>query len=174
MAEEFLPGVLREFRRQKDLADRAIAQLDDQQLYLALDPESNSVALLMKHLAGNLRSRWSNFLTTDGEKPDRNRDGEFESGDGDSRASLQERWEKGWSILIASVSSLAPADLERKVAIRGETFTVLQAVQRGLTHAAYHAGQIVFLSKHLAGRKWNTLSIPRGGSGPAPGNYLKG
>ena len=170
---DFLKEALREFRRQKDLADRAIAQVPDDRFFRALDPESNSVALIMKHLSGNLRSRWTDFLTSDGEKPDRHRDSEFEAGAEDTRASIQARWEKGWEILLGSVSALNEGDLGRKVSIRGESFAVLQAVQRGLTHAAYHTGQIVFLARHLAGAKWNTLSIPRGKSGQAPGNYLK-
>jgi hypothetical protein len=146
-------------------ADRALAQTDDAQFFATLDPESNSVALIVKHLAGNLRSRWTDFLTTDGEKPDRARDGEFVlDADEDSRASLLQRWEEGWHALFSTLDALTPADLERTVLIRGEPLSVFQAIERQKEHYAYHAGQIVFLAKHLAGPRWTSLSIPRGQS----------
>lgn len=161
---EVLDEALSGFRRFKKVADRALAQVSDQQFFTTLDAESNSVALIVKHLAGNLRSRWTDFLTTDGEKPDRRRDTEFVIEPGDTRASLMERWEASWQILSASLDSLTPDDLERTVTIRGEPHTVTQAINRQLTHFAYHVGQIVLLAKHFAGARWETLSIPRGKS----------
>ena len=118
----------------------------------------------MKHMAGNMRSRWTDFLTTDGEKPDRNRDSEFETEDSDTAASIRDRWEDGWSRVFAAIESLQPEDLLRTVTVRGEKHTVLQAITRQLTHYASHVGQIVFLAKHLTGDRWQTLSIPRGKS----------
>jgi hypothetical protein len=118
----------------------------------------------MKHMSGNMRSRWTDFLTTDGEKPDRNRDSEFETEDSDTAASIRERWEDGWARVFAAVEALEPADLGRTITVRGEKHAVLQAITRQLTHYASHVGQIVFLAKHLAGDRWQTLSIPRGKS----------
>lgn len=161
---EFLDDAARGFRRFKKLADRALAQVSDEQFFTTLDAESNSLAVIVKHLAGNLRSRWTDFLTTDGEKPDRRRDTEFVMEPGDTRASLMDRWEAGFQVLSASLESLGPDDLERTVAIRGEPHTVIQAVNRQLTHFAYHVGQVVVLAKHFAGARWETLSIPRGKS----------
>ena len=145
-------------------AERALAQVDDAQYFRRLDAESNSLALMVKHLAGNLRSRWTDFLTTDGEKPDRHRDGEFEDETGDTRASLTKRWDDGWATLFATLDALAPSDLGRTVTIRGEPHTVFDAIERQKEHYAYHVGQIVFLAKHLAGPAWTSLSIPRGQS----------
>lgn len=159
----FLTDTAARFRSVKELADRAVAQLTDDEYFRALDAGSNSVAVVVKHLAGNLRSRWRDFLTSDGEKPDRHRDTEFEA-DGDSRSALTRLWEEGWAILFRSIESLAPDDLDRSVLIRGEPHGVEQALSRSLSHAAYHVGQIVFLSKHLRAGEWETLSIPRGQS----------
>ncbi len=146
-------------------ADRALSQVDDAQFVATLDPESNSLALLVKHLAGNLRSRWTDFLTTDGEKPDRARDAEFVRDDaGDSRAALMQRWEEGWAALFGAIDALGPADLDRTVTIRGEPLGVFDAIERQKEHYAYHVGQIVFLAKHLVGPAWTSLSIPRGQS----------
>ena len=153
-----------QLRKLKSQAEAAIAQIDDRQLFATLDPESNSIALLMKHVAGNMRSRWTDFLTTDGEKPDRNRDSEFEIEAADTRERILGLWEDGWGRVIHAVSSLAPEDFLKTVTIRGEAHSVLEAVNRQMTHYAAHVGQIVLLAKHYAGPKWKTLSIPRGKS----------
>jgi uncharacterized damage-inducible protein DinB len=144
----------------KKLADDAMAQVDDAQFFAPLGDEENSIALVVKHMAGNLRSRWTDFLTTDGEKPDRDRDSEFEI-HGDERAPLLEAWERGWATFLGTLESLAPDDLARSVRIRGEPQTVIRAVDRGVAHACYHVGQIVLLARHFAGPGWRTLSIPR-------------
>lgn len=153
-----------EFRRLKDQADRALAQIGDEAFFAALDPDANSMAVLVKHLGSNLRSRWTDFLETDGEKPDRDRDGEFVIGPDDTRASLMARWESGWAALFATLEALGPGDLSRIIRIRAEPHTVAKALIRGLAHAAIHAGQIVMLAKHARGADWTTLSIPRGQS----------
>lgn len=160
---EYLKDALKEFRKTKDLGDRAIVQLPPEALFATLDPESNSVAIVMKHIAGNMRSRWRDFLTSDGEKPDRQRDGEFVT-DGDTKDSILAAWEAGWKLVFDTVGALKPADLSRIVVIRDEPHTVLQAINRQLTHYAYHVGQIVFLAKHLVSDRWKTLSVPRGKS----------
>jgi hypothetical protein len=160
----FLQDALGEFRKYKRFAEKAIAQVGDDEFFRRLDPESNSIALIMKHISGNLRSRWRDFLTTDGEKPDRNRDSEFEMEDADTRDGILERWEAGWKLLFDALSPLTDDDLRKTVVIRGEPHTVVQAINRQLTHYASHIGQIVFLAKHLAGERWKTLSIPRGKS----------
>lgn len=164
LGRQYLDDALREFRKYKAFGDRAVAQVEDEAWFRTLDPESNSIALVMKHMTGNMRSRWTDFLTTDGEKPDRNRDSEFETEDSDTAASIRERWENGWARVFTALEALEPADLGRTVSIRGEKHTVLQAINRQLTHYASHVGQIVFLGKHLAGDRWQTLSIPRGKS----------
>jgi hypothetical protein len=148
----------------KKLADDAMAQVDDAQFFAALGDEENGIALIVKHMAGNLRSRWTDFLTSDGEKPDRDRDAEFEVHGGDGRAALLEAWERGWTTFLGTLDSLTPEDLERTLQIRGEPHTVIRAVDRGVAHACYHVGQIVLLAKHFAGPRWRTLSIPRGQS----------
>ena len=146
-------------------AEQALAQVDDLQYFHALDPESNSLALIVKHVAGNLRSRWTDFLTTDGEKPDRARDGEFVTDPAtDTRASLERRWNDGWTTFANTLDSLQPPDLERTVTIRAEPHSVFEAIERQKRHYAYHVGQIVFLAKHLAGADWKSLSVPRGQS----------
>ncbi len=154
---------VREFQKTKQLADRAVAQLSDAQVHVRLDDESNSVAMLMQHVAGNLRSRWTDFLTTDGEKPWRNRDAEFEP-PALTRAELLTSWEHGWAVLLATLDGLSDDDLARTITIRGEGQTVLAALARQLGHYAGHAYQIVFLAKHLQGPAWTTLSIARGQS----------
>jgi hypothetical protein len=159
--QAYLDDVTSQFRKLKKLADDAIAQVSDDQLFVALDPESNSLAVIMKHMAGNLRSRFTDFLTTDGEKPDRNRDGEFETSGAPTRAATLADWEKGWRRLFDTLATLAPDDLLRDVFIRGERHSVLQALDRQMTHHAYHVGQIVFLAKHFRSHDWRTLSIPR-------------
>ena len=161
--DAYLTDAVREFRKYRKMADGALGQVPESKWFVRLDPETNSLAVLMKHMSGNMRSRWTDFLTSDGEKPDRNRDGEFEE-ETDTSASIRARWEEGWGRLFAAIEPLTPADLARTVTIRGEPHTVLQALQRQLTHYAYHVGQIVFLAKHLAGPDWRSLSIPRGRS----------
>jgi len=153
----------REFQKTRQLCDRAIAQLSDQQLHVRLDAEANSVAMLMQHMAGNMRSRWTDFLTTDGEKPWRQRDAEFEPPALD-HAALMASWQSGWQVLFETLATLTDDDLTRTITIRGEGQTVLAALTRQLAHYAGHAYQIVFLAKHLTGDQWHVLSIPRGGS----------
>jgi uncharacterized damage-inducible protein DinB len=149
------------FHTYKELAEKAIAQVNDDEFFQQIDDESNSIALIVKHLAGNLRSRWSDFLTADGEKPDRDRDGEFVTEVEDTRVSLEARWQEGWRIALVTLENLSDKDLQREVLIRREPHTVLKALNRNLTHLAYHTGQIAFLAKHLAGQRWQTLSMPR-------------
>jgi hypothetical protein len=163
-SQHYLENVVSEFRLLKKQADRAIEQLDDAQLFVTIDPESNSVAILMKHLAGNMRSRWTDFLTTDGEKPDRFRDQEFILPENATRAELLRIWEEGWRILFDALMPLGPEDVTREIIIRREPHTVIQAINRQLTHYASHVGQIVFLAKHLKSADWKTLSVPRGQS----------
>lgn len=164
IAEHYLQDVLRQLSKYKELAERAMEQVSTEQLFETLDPESNSIALIMKHMAGNMRSRWRDFLTSDGEKPDRDRDREFVTEAEDTKENLLARWEEGWEHVFAAIGSLGAEDLERIVTIRGEPHTVLEAINRQLTHYAYHVGQIVFLAKHFAGAEWKSLSIPRGRS----------
>lgn len=158
-----LTVVLDEFQKIKKLADKAIEQLSDQQLHVTIDPDANSVAVLMRHMAGNMRSRWVDFLTSDGEKPDRMRDREFED-PGQSRADLLAEWEQGWRCVFEALSPLTDADLARTVLIRGEAHSVYKAISRQVSHYAGHAYQILLLAKHLQGPNWKTLSIPRGQS----------
>ncbi len=160
----FLEDARRQGKKLKEYGDRAMAQISEKELFVRLDPEANSVALIAKHLSGNMRSRWTDFLTADGEKPDRDRDSEFEDEKKDTPESIRAGWEEGWRLFLGVLDSLKPEDLDRTVTIRGEPHTVLQAVQRQLLHYASHVGQIVFLAKHLAGPRWKSLSIPRGQS----------
>lgn len=162
--EHYLDDVRTQFRKMKELAEKALAQVSDEAFFAQLDPESNSIALIVKHVAGNARSRWTDFLAADGEKPDRGRDSEFIVEPGDTRASLLERWEAAWQALFDALAPLTAADLERTVLIRGEAHTVMQAINRQMAHYAYHLGQIVYLARHYAGSRWQTLSIPRGKS----------
>ncbi|MGH9431066.1 MAG: DUF1572 domain-containing protein [Terriglobia bacterium] len=158
-----LDAGLAEFRRYKSLGEAAMAQVADDQLTWALDPESNSIAIIVKHLAGNMRSRWTDFLTSDGETPDRNRDTEFEAPPA-SRDELMRLWESGWHSVFAALEPLKDADLARTVYIRGEAHSVAQAIMRQVAHYAHHVGQIVFLAKHFQSSGWKSLSIPRGKS----------
>ena len=151
---------IRSFRSYKRLAERAMEQVSDDEFFLQIDKESNSIAVMVKHIAGNQRSRWRDFLTSDGEKPDRHRDTEFELIE-DTRESLMAFWESGWATLFEALESLSTDDLEKTVTIRGEPHTVVEAINRQLTHYAYHIGQIVFLAKHLKASEWRTLSVPR-------------
>ncbi len=157
----YLKDLRVQFAKLKKLSEDALAQVPDEQLSVTLDAESNSLAVIVKHMAGNLRSRFTDFLTTDGEKPDRNRDGEFEIDGTPSRQSLMQLWESGWRTLFATLDSLTPDDLLRDVAIRNETMPAVTALNRALSHQASHAGQIVFLAKHLRSAEWRTLSLPR-------------
>lgn len=160
----FLREAAAEFRKVKKLADRAIEQVDDDSLGYTIDPETNCIAITMHHLAGNMLSRWTDFLTTDGEKPNRNRDREFEIGPKESRAAILNEWEAGWACTFHAIDSLRPEDLERTVTIRGAPLTIPGAINRQLTHYGYHVGQIVTLVKHILGPRWRTLSIARGES----------
>jgi hypothetical protein len=164
VAADFLANAVREFRLLKGLADDAIAQLDDVGFFNRPDGESNTVAVMVKHMAGNMRSRWTDLLTSDGEKPDRDRDAEFDVRPGETREVLHLRWESGWRALFDALGALEPADLLRTVHIRNEPHSVLHAIHRQLVHYAYHVGQIVFLAKQQRGAAWRTLSIPRGAS----------
>lgn len=168
-AADYLQDLLVQFDRLKKLGEGAIAQLSDEELFRSIDSESNSVAVTMRHVSGNLRSRFTDFLTTDGEKPDRDRDGEFEMPPGTTRETMEAAWENGFRIVKASLSALTLADLTRDVFIGGQRHTVMQALQRAVTHLAYHVGQMVFLAKHLRGSNWRTLSIPRGRSAEVRG-----
>jgi Protein of unknown function (DUF1572) len=159
----YLADSLESFRGFKTMGERAIAQITDGQLQIALDPESNSIAVIVKHMAGNMRSRWTDFLASDGEKPDRNRDTEFEAPPA-TRAALIELWESGWRCVFSALEPLTDADLGRTVYIRNEPHSVMQAINRQVAHYACHVGQIVFLAKHLASSKWTSLTIPRGKS----------
>ena len=159
--------VLRRLRGHRRLVEKALAQVSDDAFFRRPDPESNSIAILVRHLSGNMRSRFTEFLTTDGEKPDRDRDGEFELESADpakTRADLMASWNAAWDLLDAAVEPLGPADLSRTVTIATEPHSVAGALNRHLAHLAYHAGQIVFLAKHWTGSEWKTVSIPKGGS----------
>ena len=161
---DYLDEVRRSFRGYKRLADGGLSQLSDQEFFQLPDPESNCAAQIVKHMAGNLRSRWLDFLTTDGEKPDRNRDQEFVLTEADTRAGLMRRWEESFKIVFDTVASLKLEDFVKTVTIRGEPHTILQAINRSLMHTAYHVGQILYVGKHLRGAAWTVLSIPKGKS----------
>ena len=161
--EGYLADALRRLKRHRTLVEDALAQVSDEDFFRTIDPESNSIAIVVKHLAGNMRSRFTDFLTTDGEKPDRARDGEFVIAQ-ESRADVMGLWESGWAAALGALEPLVAEDLARTITIRGQPHTVLGALNRNLMHFAYHAGQIVFLAKHFAGPGWKTLSVPRGGS----------
>jgi hypothetical protein len=168
MATDVATHYLEEARRQmlghKRMGEAAMAQLGDDDFFLTLDPESNSVAILVKHLAGNMRSRFTDFLTSDGEKPDRYRDREFEVSGSITRADVMRWWDEGWACVLGAIEALKSEDVMRTVTIRGESHTVLQAVNRQIAHYAAHIGQIIFLAKHLRSSAWKTLTIPRGKS----------
>jgi len=151
------------FAHYKRMGERAMTQVSDEQLFTAIDPEANSIAIVVKHMAGNMLSRWTDFLTTDGEKPTRNRDQEFENPPA-TRAELMAIWEAGWNCLLSALAPLTDADLGRTIAIRGEAHSVMQAINRQIAHYPYHVGQIVLLAKHFACEKWQSLSVPRGKS----------
>lgn len=156
----FLTDIWREFANQRQLAEKAVAQLSDEDIFRTLDGDANSIGVIMKHVGGNLRSRWSDFLTTDGEKPDRNRDGEFEA-DTDTRESVEKVWQAGWQTLEATVTALRPEDLLATITIRGEAMPALRAFNRSIAHTSQHVGQIILLAKHFRGAEWQTLSMPK-------------
>ncbi|MEP7211546.1 MAG: DUF1572 family protein [Acidobacteriota bacterium] len=158
--QNYLDDAVKSFRNYKKMAEKAMEQVEDDDFLTAIDGEANSIGVIVKHIAGNLVSRWTDFLTSDGEKPDRNRDTEFEM-IGDTRSSLMEFWERGWRTLVDSIEPLTPADFARTVTIRGETHTVAEALNRQMTHYACHIGQIVLLAKHFRSSEWQTLSVPR-------------
>ena len=158
--QNFHADAIKSFRSYKKLAERAIEQVSDEEFFATIDGEANSIAVIVKHIAGNLRSRWADFLTTDGEKPDRNRDTEFEM-IGDTRESLMKFWEDGWRTLFDAVEPLSVDDFSKTITIRGESHTVVEAINRQLTHYAYHVGQIVLLAKHFRSTEWKSLSVPK-------------
>jgi hypothetical protein len=166
IARDHLQDSIKMFRLYKQLAEKAIEQLPnpDRDLFYAPDKESNSIAIIMKHMSGNMRSRWRDFLTTDGEKGDRRRDSEFVLDTTEDRAAIMNLWEEGWAFVFAALEPLRPTDMNRAVMIRRQPHTVVQAINRQLTHYAYHIGQIVFLSKHIAQEKFTSLTVPRGKS----------
>ncbi len=162
--DHYLKDAINQFRKLKELADKAISQVAEKDLFFIPDENSNSIAIIMKHMAGNMRSRWRDFLTSDGEKPDRHRDSEFVIEKGDSRESIFQAWERGWQYVFEALEPLDPDDLNKTVLIRTEPHTVIEAINRQITHYAYHVGQIVFLARSLAGSQWQSLSIPGGKS----------
>jgi len=161
---EYLNDALRNLRSYKRLAEEALAQTSDGDIFRLIDPDANSIAMLIKHMAGNMRSRWTDFLTSDGEKPDRHRDREFEIDAGTTRDEVMRWWESGWKCVFDAISPLKPEDLSRKVLIAGREHSVLQAITRQLLHYAGHVNQIVLLAKHFRGHEWKSLSIPKGQS----------
>jgi uncharacterized protein DUF1572 len=161
LGAHFLEDALKSFRDYKKLAEGALAQLDDAELFRAIDDESNTIAVNMKHMAGNMLSRWTDFLTSDGEKPNRERDMEFVMLPETARADMLAYWERGWRCLFAAVEPLTADDLMRIVKIRGQDHTVVQAINRQIAHYAYHVGQIVYLAKHFKSSEWQTLSVPK-------------
>jgi hypothetical protein len=162
--DEYLRDMTARFRDYKTLADKSIAQVSDEELFRTVDPESNSLAIILRHMAGNMRSRWRDFLTTDGEKSDRNRDGEFALPPGVTRAAVLADWESGWACLFEELARVRSEDLAGTVRVRSEPLSVISAINRQLGHAAYHAGQIVLLAKHFRSGAWQSLSVPRGAS----------
>jgi hypothetical protein len=161
LAQHYLEDSLASFRSYKKMAEKALDQLRDEEYFIALDPEANSIAVIMKHIAGNMFSRWTDFLTTDGEKPDRHRDMEFVIEPATTKEQIHAYWESGWRCLFNALEPLQPADFEKKVLIRGEAHSIVQAINRQLMHYALHIGQIVFLAKHFRSAEWKSLSIPR-------------
>jgi len=160
ITENYKMDAVQSFRNYKKLADRAIEQVSDEEFFAIIDAEANSIAVIVKHIAGNLHSRWRDFLTSDGEKPDRDRDTEFEM-ISDTRESLMAFWETGWQTLFDAIEPLTEEAFSKTIKIRGEPHSVVEAINRQLTHYSYHIGQIVFLAKHLRSSEWKTLSVPR-------------
>lgn len=174
LGARFLEESVGIFRKQKALGDRAIAQLDDSQIFVTIDEESNSVAIIVKHMRGNMRSRWTTFLTTDGEKPDRRRDDEFLSLDDQTRALVIAWWEEGWKFVFDGLTGMSPSDVDATVRVRGQPMSAMAAILRQIDHYGQHVGQIVFLAKHIRGAAWETLSIPRGKSEEVNAKMMKG
>ena len=170
--DAYLRDIIRTYRNYQALGEKAIAQIkDDAALHAEIDPQSNSIAVIVKHVAGNLRSRFTDFLTTDGEKPDRNRDAEFEMPAPASRDEILRWWSEGFRIVYGALDAMTPDDLERTVHILGEAFLVVEALNRSVTHTAYHTGQIVYVARHLASADWKSLSIPKGKSQGFVGDF---
>jgi uncharacterized protein DUF1572 len=168
----YLTDIIRTYKNYQSLGEKAIAQVhDDEALHTEIDPQSNSIAVIVKHVAGNLRSRFTDFLTTDGEKPDRNRDGEFEMPTVASRDEILRWWSEGFRVVLDTLDAMTPEDLERTVYIRGEAFLALEALNRSVAHTAYHAGQIVYVARHLASHEWQSLTIPKGKSQGVAGEF---
>ena len=167
----YLRDIVHLFTNYKSLGEKAMAQTPDEHLHTAIDEGSNSIAIAVRHIAGNLRSRYRDFLTTDGEKPDRNRDGEFEMPARASRNEILRWWTDGWTVALGAITSLTPEDLDRTISIRGEPHVVMEALNRSLAHASYHVGQIVNLARHFAGPAWTLLSIPKGASANVRGEF---
>jgi hypothetical protein len=163
-AAHYLSDAIRQFHGLKTLADGAMAQINDQDLYTTLDEEANSIAMLMKHLAGSMRTRWAGFPATAEDTQGRDRDSEFTVAEEDTKAILIERWEAGWRYLFDALEHLTPEDMVKTISVRGKPLSVLEAINRQLTHYAYHVGQIVFAAKHFRSATWQSLSIPRGKS----------
>lgn len=157
-----LESSVHEFHKLKAMAEKAFAQIEDEDLFFRLNADQNSISVIVRHMAGNMRSRWTDFLATDGEKPDRHRDREFDE-HRLPRYAIQQEWEAGWKCLFAALDELKPGDLTRTVVIRGEPMTALSAIQRQISHYAYHVGQILLLAKHVCGERWKYVTIPRGG-----------
>ena len=158
--DNYKTDALQSFRNYRKMAERAIEQVSEEEFFKTIDAEANSIAVIVKHIAGNLHSRWRDFLTTDGEKPERNRDTEFEM-IADTRESLMQFWETGWQTLFENVEPLTADDFSKTITIRGQKHTIVEAINRQLTHYSYHIGQIVFLAKHFKSSEWRTLSVPR-------------
>lgn len=156
----YLSDAIASFRNYKKLAEKAMEQISDEEFFRLIDEESNSIAIIVKHIAGNLKSRWTDFLTSDGEKDFRNRDSEFVA-ENDTRESLMQFWEESWQILFDNLEPLKPADFEKTITIRSQPHTICEAINRQLTHYAYHVGQITFLAKHFRSAEWKTLSVPK-------------
>ena len=161
IVQNYFEDAVASLKNYKKLADKAVAQLKDDEFFVTLDEEANSVAVIMKHMAGNMFSRWTDFLTSDGEKPDRNRDMEFVIGAKTTKGDVLDYWERGWACVFAAIEPLKLEDFEKTVSIRGEPHTIVMAINRQLMHYSYHIGQIVFLAKHFRSTQWNSLSIPR-------------
>jgi hypothetical protein len=162
--QEYLRDVTGRFGDYRSLAERSFAQVSDEEFFRSVDPESNSIAVVVRHLAGNMRSRWRDFLTTDGEKPDRRRDDEFEIAPATSRAVIMAEWEAAWALVTSELGRLRPEDVERTVMVRHEPMSVVSAINRQLGHTAYHVGQITYLAKHFRSSAWTPLTVPRGRS----------
>ena len=164
-SDAYLTDIVRTYRNYQALGEKAIAQVaDESALHAQIDPDSNSIAVIVKHVSGNLRSRFTDFLTADGEKPDRNRDGEFEMDAPVSRDEILRWWAAGFRVALAAIEAMTPADLDRTVHIRSEAFLAVEAINRSIAHTAYHTGQIVYVARHLASGHWRSLSIPKGKS----------